>query len=84
MMENNNNIITLKHVGFGGFLDYPIYKDSKGNLYFDVNNGHGDLSLYTGVYKEKYGEYSGEPNREFKGTIICEKPYVFKPYIVTK
>lgn len=80
MKENNNNVVTVKHVGFGGFLDYPVYKDTKGNLYFDVNGGRGDLNLYNGVHKEKYGEYDGEPNKQIKATIVCEKPYEFKPY----
>lgn len=83
-MIENNNIVTVKHIGFGGFLDYPIYKDNEGNLYFDVNNGNGNLNLYTGCYKEKYEEFTGEPTREFKGGIICEKPYIFKPYVPTK
>lgn len=72
----------FKHIGFGGFGDYPVYEDEKGFLYFDINYGKGKLDLHTGAFRERPDdnmEINGEPNRRFKGTVECDNPYKENP-----
>ena len=69
----------VKFVGFGGAFDTPVYKDSKGRLYFDENYGEGGLNLYTGAWKDDCGEICGEPNRRVTEEVICDNPFVRHP-----
>lgn len=39
--------MNVTYIGFGGTMDVPCYKDEKGNLYFDVNDGKNGLNLYS-------------------------------------
>lgn len=41
--------MNVTYIGFGGTMDVPCYKDEKGNLYFDVNDGKNGLNLYSGA-----------------------------------
>ena len=69
----------VKYIGKGGFLDTPVYESENGKLYFDENNGYGELSLYTGAYRDKYGEIWGEPCNAVKEPVECENPYKVHP-----
>lgn len=69
----------VKYIGKGGFLDTPVYEDENGKLYFDENNGYGELSLYTGAYRDEYGEIWGEPCNIVKEPVECENPYKVHP-----
>lgn len=51
----------VSFIGFGGYTEYPCYEDEKGKLYFDINDGRNGLALYTGAYRDKYGDIDGEP-----------------------
>jgi hypothetical protein len=66
----------VKFVGFGGNLDVPVYQDESGKLYFDENNGVGELSLYTGAWKAECNEICGEPVTLVTELIECEKPFI--------
>lgn len=66
----------VTYVGFGGTMDMPCYKDEKGNLYFDVNDGKNGLNLYSGAYLTSYGEICGEPNLKITEPIECSDPFV--------
>lgn len=48
--------MNVTYIGFGGTMDVPCYKDEKGNLYFDVNDGKNGLNLYSGACLTSYGE----------------------------
>ena len=41
--------MNVTYIGFGGTMDVPCYKDEKGNLYFDVNDGKNGLNLCSAV-----------------------------------
>lgn len=69
----------VKFVGFGGYMEVPCYEDENGKLYFDENNGHNGLDLYTGAYKEEWGEICGEPNTRVTEEIECDEPFVRHP-----
>lgn len=69
----------VKYVGDGGYLDTPVYEDENGKLYFDTNNGYGELSLYTGAYRDEYGDIMGEPCNAVKEPIECDNPYRLNP-----
>ena len=69
----------VKFVGFGGAFDTPVYKDSKGRLYFDENYGECGLNLYTGAWKDDCVEICVEPNRRVAEEVKCDKPYVKNP-----
>lgn len=66
----------VKFVGFGGYMEVPCYEDENGKLYFDENNGRNGLDLYTGAYKEEWGEICGEPNTRITEEIECDEPFV--------
>lgn len=60
--EEKKEPITVTYVGRGGAFDTPCYMDQNGRYYFDENDGHGTLDLYTGAWKDKEcGEICGEP-----------------------
>jgi len=75
--------VKVKYVGFGGTgLKYPVYKDNKNHLYFDMNGGSGALELYTGAYyRDDYIE--GEPCSSVEGPVECDEPFVSNPYKFT-
>lgn len=56
----------VKYIGTGGHVSYPCYEDEIGNIYFDISFGVGRMHLYTGAYKDEFGEICGEPNKEIK------------------
>lgn len=66
----------VKFVGFGGYMETPCYEDENGRLYFDENNGKNGLNLYTGAYREEWGEICGEPNMKVREDIECDEPFV--------
>lgn len=37
----------VNYIGFGGTGNYPCYEDENGKIYFDLDNGHGELDLHT-------------------------------------
>ena len=41
----------INYIGFGGTGNYPCYEDENGKIYFDLDNGHGELDLHTGAYR---------------------------------
>lgn len=41
----------VNYIGFGGTGNYPCYEDENGKIYFDLDNGHGELDLHTGAYR---------------------------------
>lgn len=69
----------VKFVGFGGFMEVPCYEDKNGKVYFDENNGKGGIDLYTGAYRNDYGEICGEPNIQVTVPIECDEPFVRNP-----
>lgn len=66
----------VKFVGFGGYMDMPCYEDENGKIYFDENDGRNGLNLYTGAYREEWGEICGEPNTRVMENIECEEPFI--------
>lgn len=54
-------MLDVKYAGFGGYMEVPCYEDENGKLYFDENNGIGGLNLYTGAYRDEFGDILGEP-----------------------
>ena len=54
--------MNVTYIGFGGTMDVPCYKDEKGNLYFDVNDGKNGLNLYSGAYITSNGDICGQTN----------------------
>lgn len=75
--EEKKESITVTYVGRGGVFDTPCYMDQNGRYYFDENNGHGTLDLYTGAWKDKEcGEICGEPEYQVNCPVICEQPFV--------
>lgn len=72
-------MLKVKFVGFGGYMEVPCYEDENGKLYFDENNGRNGLELYTGAYREEWGEICGEPNRRVTEEIVCDEPFVRHP-----
>ena len=49
-------MLDVKYAGFGGYMEVPCYEDENGKLYFDENNGIGGLNLYTGAYRDEFGD----------------------------
>lgn len=68
-------------VGFGGIgTDYPVYKDEKGRLYFDLGNCDGELKLNTGAYiHPEDGDITGEPCCLVTEEVECDNPYIRHP-----
>lgn len=61
--EEKKEPITVTYVGRGGVFDTPCYMDQNGRYYFDENNGHGTLDLYTGPGRTKnVGRSAGSRN----------------------
>ncbi len=71
--------IRVKYIGMGGIIEKPCYEDENGKIYFDENDGNGSLLLYTGAYRDKYGDICGEPCSRVTLPIECEKPFVRHP-----
>lgn len=69
-------MLKVKYVGFGGYMEVPCYEDENGKLYFDENNGRNELALYTGAYREEWGEICGEPCNRVTEEVICDDPFV--------
>lgn len=65
----------VKYIGFGGYMEVPCYQDENGKIYFDENNGHNGLNLYTGAYMD-CGEICGEPCSRVTEPVECENPFV--------
>lgn len=67
--------MTVNFIGFGGLgIEYPCYEDEKGKIYFDLNDGKGELNLYTGGYKKDEDIY-GEPCSPVKEKVKCNNPF---------
>lgn len=67
----------VKYVGFGGYgTEYPCYEDENGKLYFDINHGRNELRLYSGAYKDDYGDICGEPNTSITEDVECDNPFI--------
>lgn len=67
----------VTYVGFGGgYAEYPCYEDEKGKLYFDLNDGRGELDLYTGAYRDEDGEILGEPCSAVTESFEYTNPFV--------
>lgn len=75
-MEKEEKFLTVKYVGFGGIGDHPCYEDDNKNVYFDLNNGTGELYLHTGAYREEDGNIWGEPCDLVEVPVVCEHPYI--------
>ena len=69
----------VKLVGFGGYLDTPVYEDENGKLYFDVNDGRNGLRLYTGAWRDDCDDICGEPYRKVTEPVECDEPFVRHP-----
>lgn len=69
----------VKYIGFGGYIELPVYEDENGKLYFDQNNGRNGLALYTGAYRDGSREISGEPNVKVQEKVECDDPFVRSP-----
>lgn len=69
----------VRYVGFGGYAYVPCYEDENGKLYFDENDGHNGLALYTGAYRDECDEICGEPYSLVTGEIECENPFIRHP-----
>ena len=67
----------VKYIGHND--TYPCYKDENGKIYFDINNGCGDLDLHTGAYETEWGEICGEPNKRVTEPIECDEPFIRHP-----
>lgn len=67
----------IKYIGFScGIGVYPCYEDENGKLYFDINSGKNGLNIYSGAYKDKYGDICGEPYAKVYEQIECDEPFV--------
>lgn len=69
----------VKYIGMGGYIDTPVYEDENGRLYFDTNNGYGELYLCTGAYRNEYGFIDGEPGNTVTEPVECDNPYKVDP-----
>lgn len=69
----------VKYVGYDGYMEYPCYEDENGKLYFDGNNGKNGLCLYTGAYRDSFGEICGEPNTLVTEPVDCDEPFIRHP-----
>ena len=79
-LREKQEALVVEHVGFGGYMDTPCYKDQNGKYYFDEGDLHGTLKLYTGAYlDEACGEICGEPNNLVTRLVVCENPYTEHP-----
>lgn len=67
----------VKYIGFGGgYAEYPCYVDENGKIYFDMNDGKGELCLYTGAYRHpEDGDICGEPCSMVTESVECEEPF---------
>lgn len=68
-------MLDVKYAGFGGYMEVPCYEDENGKLYFDENNGIGGLNLYTGAYRDEFGEILGEPDKKVTEDVRCAEPF---------
>ena len=68
-------MLNVKYAGFGGYMEVPCYEDEKGKLYFDENNGIGGLNLYTGAYRDEFGDILGEPDKKVTEDVRCAEPF---------
>lgn len=71
----------VKFIGFGGYIDTPVYENENGRLFFDANNGYGELDLHTGAYRDKDcpDDICGEPGYRVTEPIECDEPYKVNP-----
>lgn len=72
----------VKYIGFGGYTEYPCYEDENGKIYFDTNDGRGELQLYSGAYRHPEDEDDyiyGEPHIKITEPVECDKPFVRHP-----
>lgn len=69
-------MLDVKYAGFGGYMEVPCYEDGNGKLYFDENNGTGGLNLYTGAYRDEFGDILGEPDKKVEEEVRCAEPFV--------
>lgn len=71
----------VKYIGFGGgYNEYPCYEDENGKIYFDLNDGRGELVLFTGAYRHPEDvDICGEPNVEVADPVECDKPFTRHP-----
>lgn len=70
----------VKYIGMGGYIDTPVYEDENGRLYFDTNNGYGELELSTGAYRDEDGFIDGEPASAVTEPVECDNPYKVHPH----
>ena len=68
-------MLDVKYAGFGGYMEVPCYEDGNGKLYFDENNGTGGLNLYTGAYRDEFGDILGEPDKKVEEEVRCAEPF---------
>lgn len=68
-------MLDVKYAGFGGYMEVPCYEDESGKLYFDENNGIGGLNLYTGAYRDEFGDILGEPDKKVTEDVRCAEPF---------
>lgn len=68
-------MLDVKYAGFGGYMEVPCYEDENGKLYFDENNGIGGLNLYTGAYRDEFGDILGEPDKKVTEDVRCAEPF---------
>lgn len=70
----------VNYIGFGGTGNYPCYEDENGKIYFDLDNGHGELDLHTGAYRHpEDGDICGEPFERVMEEVECEAPFKRHP-----
>lgn len=70
----------INYIGFGGTGNYPCYEDENGKIYFDLDNGHGELDLHTGAYRHpEDGDICGEPFERVMEEVECEAPFKRHP-----
>ena len=68
-------MLDVKYAGFGGYMEVPCYEDENGKLYFDENNGIGGLNLYTGAYRDEFGDILGESDKKVTEDVRCAEPF---------
>lgn len=73
--QEADTMLNVRYAGFGGNMEVPCYEDEKGKLYFDENNGVGVLNLYTGAYRDEFGDILGEPDKKVTEVVRCVEPF---------
>ena len=68
-------MLNVRYAGFCGNMEVPCFEDEKGKLYFDENNGVGVLNLYTGAYRDEFGDILGEPDKKVTEVVRCVEPF---------